>query len=192
MRVVNGLICEQGLVRYSTEEELDQKVAAAYRQHRSETFKSKLQIEWLFRKLRNIFVRGTHDKTERPVDHIAFLGLWDTVAAYGLPVHEMTRGVSRYLWPLELARPPAQSACPQAPATRCRSTTSAPLSIPCCGTRAWSAVRHRRQDYRVASASARSGLPACIRMSAADIRTIRSPTSRSPGSCPRPGSAASR
>ena len=102
MRVVNGLICEQGLVRYSTEEELDQKVAAAYRQHRSETFKSKFQIEWLFRKLRNIFVRGTHDKTERPVDHIAFLGLWDTVAAYGLPVDEMTRGVSRYLWPLEL------------------------------------------------------------------------------------------
>jgi uncharacterized protein (DUF2235 family) len=102
MRVVNGLICEQGLVKYSTEEELDRKVAAAYRQHRAESFKSKFQIEWLFRKLRNIFVSGTHDKNERPVDHIAFLGLWDTVAAYGLPVDEMTRGVSRYLWPLEL------------------------------------------------------------------------------------------
>ena len=102
MRVVNGLICEQGLVRYSTEEELDRKVAAAYRQHRAESFKSKFQIEWLFRKLRNLFVSATHDKAERPVDHIAFLGLWDTVAAYGLPVEEMTRGVSRYLWPLEL------------------------------------------------------------------------------------------
>jgi uncharacterized protein (DUF2235 family) len=102
MRVVNGLICEQGLVSYRTEEELANKVAAAYRQHRAENFKSKFQIEWLFRKLRNLFVPATHDKTERPVDHVAFLGLWDTVAAYGLPVDEMTRGISRYLFPLEL------------------------------------------------------------------------------------------
>jgi uncharacterized protein (DUF2235 family) len=102
MRVVNGLICEQGLVSYRTEEELHQKVAAAYRQHRAENFKSKFQIEWLFRKLRNLFVTGTHDKNERPVDHVAFLGLWDTVAAYGLPVDEMARGISRYLWPMEL------------------------------------------------------------------------------------------
>ena len=102
IRVVNGLICEQGLVSYRTEEELDRKVAAAYRAHRAETFKSRFQVEWVFRKLRNLFVSATHDKTQRPVDHIAFLGLWDTVAAYGLPVDEMTRGVSRYLWPLEL------------------------------------------------------------------------------------------
>jgi uncharacterized protein (DUF2235 family) len=30
------------------------------------------------------------------------LGLWDTVAAYGLPIVEMTRGVDKWLWPLEL------------------------------------------------------------------------------------------
>lgn len=115
MRVVNGLICEQGLVRYRTEEELDRKVAAAYRQHRAESFKSKLQIEWPFRKLRNIFVSARHDKGERPVDRIAFLGLWDTVAAYGLPIDEITRGVSRYLWPLELPdrqlHPKVRKAC---------------------------------------------------------------------------------
>jgi uncharacterized protein (DUF2235 family) len=102
MRVVNGLICQQGLVRYHTEKELDQKVRVAYRALREENFKSKFQIEWLFRKLRNFFVSATHDKTERPVDHVAFLGLWDTVAAYGLPVDEMTRGISRYLFPLDL------------------------------------------------------------------------------------------
>jgi len=102
IRVVNGLICEQGLVSYRTEEELDRKVATAYRAHRAECFKSRFQIEWVFRKLRNLFVSAKHDKTQRPVDHIAFLGLWDTVAAYGLPVDEMTRGVSRYLWPLSL------------------------------------------------------------------------------------------
>ena len=102
IRVVNGLICEQGLVSYQTEEELDRKVATAYRAHRAECFKSRFQVEWVFRKLRNLFVSAKHDKNQRPVDHIAFLGLWDTVAAYGLPIDEMTRGVSRYLWPLEL------------------------------------------------------------------------------------------
>ena len=70
MRVVNGLICQQGLVRYRTEEELSKKVAAAYRQHRAESFKSKFQVEWVFRQIRNLFVSATHDKNERPVDHI--------------------------------------------------------------------------------------------------------------------------
>jgi uncharacterized protein (DUF2235 family) len=102
IRVVNGLICEQGLVRYQTESELDGKVAIAYRAHRAANFKTRFQVEWLFRKLRNLFVSADHDKSQRPVDHISFLGLWDTVAAYGLPVDEMTRGISRYLWPLEL------------------------------------------------------------------------------------------
>jgi uncharacterized protein (DUF2235 family) len=101
IRVVNGLICEQGLVSYQTEEELDRKVAVAYRAHRAQCFKTRFQVEWVFRKLRNLFVSAKHDKNQRPVDHVAFLGLWDTVAAYGLPVDEMTRGISRYLWPLE-------------------------------------------------------------------------------------------
>ena len=36
------------------------------------------------------------------VPSIEFVGVWDTVAAYGLPIEEMTRGVSRWIWPLEL------------------------------------------------------------------------------------------
>ena len=38
----------------------------------------------------------------RPVNKICFLRLWDTVAAYGLPIDEMTQGVNRWIWPLEL------------------------------------------------------------------------------------------
>ena len=33
---------------------------------------------------------------------IRFVGLWNTVAAYGLPIEEMTRGVSLWIWPLSL------------------------------------------------------------------------------------------
>lgn len=102
IRMLTGLIAHQGLVDYETEEELNKKVLTAYRVHRAENYKSQFGIERPFRAIRNLFVPTKHDKNERPVDKIAFLGLWDTVAAYGLPVDEMTRGVSRYLWPLEL------------------------------------------------------------------------------------------
>jgi hypothetical protein len=30
------------------------------------------------------------------------VGVWDTVAAYGMPIDEMTRGIHQYLWPIEL------------------------------------------------------------------------------------------
>src|ERR1700730_5086066 len=38
----------------------------------------------------------------RTIQSIEFLSLWDTVAAYGLPIDEMTRGVNQWIWPLEL------------------------------------------------------------------------------------------
>jgi uncharacterized protein (DUF2235 family) len=34
------------------------------------------------------------------VDGIAFVGVWDTVDAYGLPIDELTRGVDKWIWPL--------------------------------------------------------------------------------------------
>ena len=44
-----------------------------------------------------------YDKSDnREVPKIHFIGVWDTVAAYGAPLDEMTRGISRYIWPLEL------------------------------------------------------------------------------------------
>jgi len=102
IRVVIGLVVNQGLVTFSSEEELDRKIRAAYRAFRTQKFKSRLGIEKPFRWLRRLFLPASHDATERPVKKIQFLGLWDTVAAYGLPVEEMTRGISRYLFPLEL------------------------------------------------------------------------------------------
>ncbi len=42
------------------------------------------------------------DITRKPIPTIEFIGLRDTVAAYGLPIDEMTRGISNWVWPLEL------------------------------------------------------------------------------------------
>lgn len=33
---------------------------------------------------------------------VTFVGLWDTVDAYGLPIDELTEGVNRWIWPLSL------------------------------------------------------------------------------------------
>ncbi|MFY9835380.1 MAG: DUF2235 domain-containing protein, partial [Xanthobacteraceae bacterium] len=102
IRVLVGLVINQGLVTYDSEAELDRKIRAAYRAFRTKKFKSTLGLEAPFRWLWHLFVSAEHNAEERPVKGIRFLGLWDTVAAYGLPVEEMMRGVSRYLFPLEL------------------------------------------------------------------------------------------
>jgi hypothetical protein len=41
------------------------------------------------------------DSLDQGVD-IEFLGLWDTVDAYGLPIDEMTKGWDTYVWPLSM------------------------------------------------------------------------------------------
>ena len=82
IRMLVGLVLEQGLVDFKSEAQLDQKAKAAYRAYR-ENFRTKTRIEVPLRKLRNLFVSGTHNSAERPVAHIRFLGLWDTVAPMG-------------------------------------------------------------------------------------------------------------
>ena len=105
IRVVIGLILNQGLVSAENESELDKKAVAAYRKYRSERYHTLLPWhpeDW-YRAIRNFLLPIKYDKRDnRQVKHIRFLGVWDTVAAYGLPMDEMTRGVSRWIVPLEL------------------------------------------------------------------------------------------
>jgi uncharacterized protein (DUF2235 family) len=101
VRLLCGLVLTQGLVNYSSEQDLDRKTRAAYRAYRTMRYPG-WTLERIFRIFRNLFASHTHDPNERPVEHIRFIGVWDTVAAYGTPVDEMTRGFSQYIWPLEL------------------------------------------------------------------------------------------
>jgi uncharacterized protein (DUF2235 family) len=103
IRVVAGLILNQGLVTASNEAELARKARAAYREYRRERYHTVFGVEKIFRAIRDLFVRDGYDKADnRQVPKIHFIGVWDTVAAYGAPMDEMTRGISRYIWPLEL------------------------------------------------------------------------------------------
>ena len=124
VRVLLGLVGHQGVVRFGSEAELNRRARAAYRAYRAERYRTLHGFEAVFRALRNAFVdlknrirRHTPYRREdnREVTTIRFVGVWDTVAAYGLPIDEMTIGVSKYIWPLELPNrtlsPKVQRAC---------------------------------------------------------------------------------
>ncbi|MGE5303889.1 MAG: DUF2235 domain-containing protein [Alphaproteobacteria bacterium] len=109
IRVLVGLIAHEGLVPFTSQDDLDSKAIAAYRNFRKARYATTAGA--LFRPIRDLFVlaknlvlrRERYDSTKNSNDvTITFLGLWDTVAAYGLPVDEWTIGIDRYLWPLEL------------------------------------------------------------------------------------------
>src|SRR5262249_7853572 len=109
IRVLIGLIAREGLVPFTTQDELDAKAIDAYRSFRRARYH--IAAGAVFRPIGEIFVffrnflfgRERYDATKNIQDvSVRFVGLWDTVAAYGLPVEEWTLGIDRYLWPLEL------------------------------------------------------------------------------------------
>ncbi|MET4489755.1 DUF2235 domain-containing protein [Bradyrhizobium sp. LA7.1] len=112
VRVLAALILEQGLVVADTESELHDGAVKAYRAYRANGYHSIWRIEKLFRGIRDYILVPILDRLhgnkpyaaiiKQPVPTLEFIGAWDTVAAYGLPIDEMTRGISNWVWPLEL------------------------------------------------------------------------------------------
>lgn len=105
IRVVMGLILHEGLVSADTESELDRQAIAAYRSYRRKRYHTvwSFRPEDWFRRLRDrLFPIAYNKSANRQVPKIRFVGVWDTVSAYGMPVDEMTRGISKYIYPLEL------------------------------------------------------------------------------------------
>lgn len=117
VRVLIGLVMTQGLLRYrGNERDLERLAWDAYRAFRRERFPSHWGIQML-RNLRDRFLtardllRGNtpYETSERigrpgttPSIEIEFLGLWDTVDAYGLPVDQLTRAIDKFIWPLTM------------------------------------------------------------------------------------------
>ena len=111
MRVVAGLVASQGLSTYGQDEtQLERDARDAYRLYRKR-FKTMPRIETPLRWLRDKVIRlwrrlwgipQFDPKLQRRLEPhaIHFLGLWDTVAAYGGPLEEITRGIDFFVWPL--------------------------------------------------------------------------------------------
>jgi uncharacterized protein (DUF2235 family) len=115
IRVLVGLIVREGLVTFRSEAELDHRAAAAYRHFRYLAFPGKSPLIWVSRKLRDLCLAvmdtllGRHNYSDiaketraaqRDTIPIRFLGLWDTVEAYGLPIAALKRGIDWLLWPM--------------------------------------------------------------------------------------------
>ena len=111
IRVVVALIAHQGIIKYTEardERDLDRLIRAAYRKYRHDCFPPSL-LSWALRPVRDaIFaawqsIRGTKPYNSRKNNRrprIKFVGVWDTVDAYGLPVDELTRAWDMVVWPL--------------------------------------------------------------------------------------------
>ena len=111
VRILLSFVLHQGLVPYYSESDLHTRARDAYRAFRAAKFHTILRVETPFRKIRDWFfgaitgLKGgsPYYRSENTVvDNIEFIGVWDTVAAYGLPVEEMTRGISNWIFPLGL------------------------------------------------------------------------------------------
>ena len=107
VRTLAALILDQGLIVAGTEAELHDGAVKAYRTYRAAGYHSIWRIEVLFRALRDYILVPVLDRLQgnkpyagiarKPVPSIEFIGIWDTVAAYGLPIDEMTRGISNWV-----------------------------------------------------------------------------------------------
>jgi uncharacterized protein (DUF2235 family) len=117
IRTLVGLIMDQGLVPYKgNEADLDVYAKRAYQAYRkcfNTTGGLVGPLRWARDRLaeawdmfRGRVAYSTLPKiggpgSETPLE-IEFIGLWDTVDAYGLPVDELTRAIDMFIWPLTM------------------------------------------------------------------------------------------
>jgi uncharacterized protein (DUF2235 family) len=110
VRILAGLILKCGLVKADSEAELNELVKVAYAEYKRDVARRATATR---RALIAGQFLGGHD-VGATTDHVAigrnqvfpeiwFIGVWDTVDAYGMPVDELKQGIDRYLWPMTLA-----------------------------------------------------------------------------------------
>lgn len=111
MRLVIAMIAKEGLVDYADERDLARKSRDAYRAFCSEANPRFFSLPAkLTRGIRNRVVTGwrklwrhdVYDRTKNYQPVIRFIGVWDTVAAYGGPFAELTRAIDNWVWPLSM------------------------------------------------------------------------------------------
>lgn len=106
-RILAALVARVGLVQTDSEAELRRLSLWAYRQYRADRFPHSWPVR-CGRLARDLVLRGwdwawgktRFDASRTLKAEIEFLGVWDTVAAYGLPVDELTRGWEAWIWPM--------------------------------------------------------------------------------------------
>src|SRR5262249_33912530 len=109
IRVVAGLIAREGVVPYDGDEaSLARYAADAYRDYRRR-FNTTGGLVTPLRNARDFLIRAYRRVRGFPlsvkrqdVPKIHFLGLWDTVDAYGGPIEEIVSAIDYWYWPLSM------------------------------------------------------------------------------------------
>ena len=110
VRLLASLILREGLVR-CPDRDLPRAARAAYRAYRSQRFTRTTRLVLVLRRLRDAVVRVYRRLLRQApyaaiprhrIEAIELVGVWDTVAAYGTPFAELTRGIDRWVWPLSM------------------------------------------------------------------------------------------
>ncbi len=112
IRVLTKFVLSQGLVSdWSSSDDLRGKALRLYRKFRVENT-AFFGLHTLARPIRDMLVfvkdviRGQRAELRKiktvQIKELEFLGLWDTVDAYGLPITELGKGVDQWIWPLSL------------------------------------------------------------------------------------------
>ena len=107
-RILVALVGRIGLVQADDDAERRRLALWAYRRYRAERFPHYLPVR-IGRWIRDVALGSWErivlrrrpfdpDATVRP--DIRFVGVYDTVAAYGLPIDELTRGFEKWVWPM--------------------------------------------------------------------------------------------
>lgn len=130
IRVLVDFVATEGLVTSRSDEELTRNAAAAYRHYRAAKFPSRSPIVMVMRCLRDVLlwakdrvkgyrsykeIKQKTEKEGRANIPIRFIGLWDTVDAYGMPIAGLKRGIDLVLWPMlfgdRILSPRVERAC---------------------------------------------------------------------------------
>jgi uncharacterized protein (DUF2235 family) len=113
IRVLVGLIAKQGVIDYKDERDLVHQAADAYRVHtrdRAPRFPPmrwllplwRFAMSWLLLGKRKSLNQRVYDVRNNHKPRVRFVGLWDTVAAYGGPIVELVRAFDDWIRPLSL------------------------------------------------------------------------------------------
>ena len=110
IRVLVGLVVKEGLIQCEQDASFNKHAADAYREYRKR-YNQTGGLVGPLRWLRDLAMRTWRrwrgqiqyeDVPRLEIDEIAFVGVWDTVAAYGLPLAELTRAIDDWVWPLSM------------------------------------------------------------------------------------------
>lgn len=114
VRILAGLVFRCGLVKAPDEDELEERIKHAYAEFKRDMARRATATRpWLIagqilggsQKAKNTdrIVFNFPEPQSQLFPRITFMGVWDTVDAYGMPVDELKEGIDRYVWPMTVA-----------------------------------------------------------------------------------------